>query len=243
MQHTSPQVPHPQAEQNARAYDRIAHCYDGVYTSVLTHAGNAVLARWIERHLGPVDEKELLDMGCGTGLLPEILRVHPDRYVGLDPSVGMLDRARGKFPHLRLVQAYQEDTGFEDASFDSVASLFGVFSYSPEPERVVAEIGRVLKPGGKYLVMALGSRFCRNPKMECCNRHGVTSVFTCWSKSKLKRMFSTLGPCKAFSFSFAPGSTMLHPLLTRTGLRLESALLGPVLGGLFRYQIVTGVRS
>jgi len=87
-----------------------------------------------------------LDLGCGTGrnlpLFPPAVRA-----VGLDPSLPSLQRARRRAPGVPLVQASAEALPFRDGSFDTVVSGLALCSV-PDPARGLAEIRRVLRPGG-----------------------------------------------------------------------------------------------
>jgi len=94
------------------------------------------------------DPGDVLDLACGTAnLLPMV-----GRYVGVDASVEMLLAARRKFATAALAAADSATLPFADARFDTVccASAFHIF---PEPERALAEVRRVLRPGGRLLLL------------------------------------------------------------------------------------------
>lgn len=100
---------------------------------------------------------EVLEVGVGTGLaLP---RYDPrQEVVGVDYSTEMLEKARARVRRdgLRHVKALRRMDArrldFADASFDTVAAMH-VLSVVPEPERVMAEIARVLRPGGRAVIV------------------------------------------------------------------------------------------
>ena len=96
-----------------------------------------------------VQGREVLEAGCGTGLLLDRLAKDAARAVGVDLSLGMASKAHGR-GH-RVAQADLRFLPFADASFDTVAS-FKVLAHVPEPKRAIAELGRVLRPGG-HLVL------------------------------------------------------------------------------------------
>ena len=98
---------------------------------------------------------EVLLVGIGSGLDIPLLPRGP-RYTGLDLTPAMLARARRKAAALNLV--IQLDAGdaralpYPDAAFDVVV-LHLILAVTPHPERVLAEAGRVLRPGGRVLIL------------------------------------------------------------------------------------------
>lgn len=90
------------------------------------------------------------DLGCGTGDLACRLARHVRRVVAVDRSSAMLKAARrrgGDLPNLELHRADLEALPLDDASCDA-ALLALALSYVPEPEPVLAEAARILRPGG-----------------------------------------------------------------------------------------------
>ena len=98
---------------------------------------------------------EVLLVGIGSGLDIPLLPRGP-RYTGLDLTPAMLARARRKAEALKL--DIRLDAGdaralpYSDAMFDVVV-LYLILAVTPHPERVLAEAGRVLQPGGRVLIL------------------------------------------------------------------------------------------
>jgi ubiquinone/menaquinone biosynthesis C-methylase UbiE len=92
--------------------------------------------------------KDVLECGCGTGLILERIKEHARRAVGIDLSPGMLElaRARGLDVHEGSATALP----FPDASFDVTCS-FKVLAHVPDVGRALAEMARVTRPGGVLL--------------------------------------------------------------------------------------------
>jgi ubiquinone/menaquinone biosynthesis C-methylase UbiE len=95
---------------------------------------------------------ELLEVGCGTGVLTRVLAGIDEvkSVVGVDLAPSLLDRARelaAEAPNARFEVADARDLPFADASFD-VAIFDSTLSHVPSPERALAEAARVLRPGG-----------------------------------------------------------------------------------------------
>ncbi|APE43592.1 SAM-dependent methyltransferase [Sulfitobacter alexandrii] len=133
-----------------RSYARWAPVYDRTFGAI-TQAGRKRAVAHINRRTGSV-----LEVGVGTGLSLQNYASHLS-VTGIDFSDEMLDKARARVKaqrldhvtELRQMDARQLD--FPDASFDTVAAMH-VLSVVPEPEQVMAEIARVLKPGGQVVI-------------------------------------------------------------------------------------------
>jgi ubiquinone/menaquinone biosynthesis C-methylase UbiE/DNA-binding transcriptional ArsR family regulator len=95
------------------------------------------------------------DLGCGTGQLAETVAPHVHRVIAVDASEDMLTAARARLDKLSNVDLRKGDlealpipAGELDAA---VISL--VLHYSPDPARALAEVARVLQPGGRVLIV------------------------------------------------------------------------------------------
>jgi len=97
-----------------------------------------------------------LDVGCGEGRFCRILRREGFDPVGLDPTVALLDAARARDPEDVYVEGRAEALDFPDASFDLVVSCLSLIDIEPV-EAAIAEMVRVLNPGGTLLVANLTS--------------------------------------------------------------------------------------
>jgi SAM-dependent methyltransferase len=101
--------------------------------------------------------KDLLEVGCGIATDGLEFARHGARYVGVDLTPASIDLARERFRLFDLPGRFEvvnaeEGLPFADGSFDHVYS-FGVIHHSPAPEKIVAEIHRVLRKGGTFTVM------------------------------------------------------------------------------------------
>src|SRR2546421_5583416 len=144
-------------EDQVRAmFDRIARVYDlmnSVMTAGLHH-------RWRPRAgaLASVEPGDrVLDVATGTGDLAIELsrRVAPDgEVVGSDFSEAMLELARAKAPRIAFEPANALDLPYEDDSFDAATVGFGARNFSDLP-RGLAEMTRVVRPGGRVVVLEL----------------------------------------------------------------------------------------
>jgi SAM-dependent methyltransferase len=97
---------------------------------------------------------DVLEVGCGAAQCARWLAAHGARAVGLDLSAGMLRAAaRRRRPDrgLALVQADARTLPFADATFDVACSAYGAVPFVADPERIMAEVARVLRPGGRWV--------------------------------------------------------------------------------------------
>lgn len=92
--------------------------------------------------------KDILECGCGTGLILERLAGFAKKAVGIDLSPGMLDLARDR--GLDVHEGSVTKLPFDDASFDVTCS-FKVLAHVPDIGRAIAEMARVTRPGGVIL--------------------------------------------------------------------------------------------
>jgi SAM-dependent methyltransferase len=111
------------------------------------------LQEFLERLLGAGEGRRLLDVGCGTGHHLADLTQRGFEVSGVDGSAEMLDHARRLNPGRDLRLADVNALPFGDASFDVVLSV-EVLRYLARPGEAIAEMARVLKPGGFALVTA-----------------------------------------------------------------------------------------
>jgi ubiquinone/menaquinone biosynthesis C-methylase UbiE len=89
--------------------------------------------------------REVLEVGCGTGLILQRLARIAKRAVGVDLSPGMLAKARAR--GLEVVEADATALPFPDASFDAAVS-FKVLAHVPDIRGALSEMARVVRPGG-----------------------------------------------------------------------------------------------
>lgn len=111
---------------NYSQYDEIAKDYDSFFCDDNSLDENEQVASMLSDVKG-----RIYDIGCGTGLLTEIINTSPSNYRGVDPSGEMLNKFIEKHPEYLscLVKNTFEKDNISIESFDWVVSLFGSISY------------------------------------------------------------------------------------------------------------------
>jgi len=132
-----------------KIYDRWGKIYDIIFKHIFSE-GRDVGSRMLEVKPG----ENLLEVGIGTGLSLPLYPRHC-RIMGIDISPKMLEKASEKVTEHRLTNIQLElmdaqNMSFPDNSFDCVTACY-VVSAAPDPLKVVSEIRRVCKPGGRIV--------------------------------------------------------------------------------------------
>ncbi|MCQ1538970.1 methyltransferase domain-containing protein [Methanocalculus taiwanensis] len=133
-------------------YNEVAEVYDQRYDLRQGRLYHQHLSRLVLDRLP--NRGFLLDLGCGTGLFIDHYHTLGGCAVGLDISPGMVGMARLRCPESEFLVGTADVLPFDDEIFDSVASLLA-FTYLHDPEAMLRESYRILKPGGRIAICAL----------------------------------------------------------------------------------------
>jgi ubiquinone/menaquinone biosynthesis C-methylase UbiE len=143
---------------NRRDWDAYADEYQATHGAFLRDAGFVWGPEGIDEAdlgmLGEVSGCDVLEIGCGAAQCARSLAVRGARPVGLDLSMRQLQHSRriddDLGVHLPVVCATATDLPFADGSFDVAFSAFGALQFVEDIGRTVAEVARVLRPGGRF---------------------------------------------------------------------------------------------
>lgn len=129
-------------------YDKFAKFYDNAFAP-LERLG---LRRMREEAIGLLPANaSILEIGCGAGAN---FKFYPKcrRAISSELSIMMLEVARTKRRENHLIQADAQSLPFGDDEFDAAFATL-VFCSIPEPEMAFAELRRVVRPGGKIILL------------------------------------------------------------------------------------------
>ena len=126
--------------------------------------GSAAVAAAYHRHLaeltsGCIPEllraagvqagSQVLDVACGAGYVAAAAHERGADAVGIDFSAAQIRLATQSYPGIRFIEGDAEALPFAEGEFDAVFNAFGL-PHIPDPDRVIAEAHRVLKPAGRF---------------------------------------------------------------------------------------------
>jgi len=133
-------------------FDRIAPVYDAMNRVMTVGLDRRWRRLAVSKVVWPGDR--VLDACCGTGDLAVEAERRGGRVTGLDFSERMLERARRKSGTIDWVEGDALALPFRDGEFDAATVGFGVRNLE-DLERGLAELGRVLRPGGRLAVLEI----------------------------------------------------------------------------------------
>ena len=151
--YTPPMTDHPHPttkEEDIRSYyDDFAARYEAERRTVRPDGYHALIDDLeVDFALRFGQGRDVLEVGCGTGLILQRLAAGCRSAHGVDLSPGMLDKARERGLDVQVGSA--TELPFDDASFDMVCS-FKVLAHVPEIGKALHEMVRVTRPGGHVL--------------------------------------------------------------------------------------------
>lgn len=143
--------------------------------------------------------QELLDVGCGTGPMIELLlKEFPDKsYTGIDLTPRMIEVAQAKkLDHTKFLVGDSEHLPFDNSTFDAVVCT-NSFHHYPNPQAFINEAARVLRDGGRLILRDYTSNNFMVGLMNCIEMplahlfgHGDVKIYRC---DEVRKMCAAAG--------------------------------------------------
>jgi ubiquinone/menaquinone biosynthesis C-methylase UbiE len=156
------------------------------------------------------------DLGCGTGQVSAAIAPFVARVIAVDASAAMLQAAKKRLhgiENIELRRGELEALPIDDARLDA-ATLMLVLHHVPEPERALTEIARVLKPGGRAVVVDMQPHDRENYRQQ------MGHVWLGFGDDHVRRIFSETGFDHVRIVSLPPDARSKGPgLFVATGRR------------------------
>jgi ubiquinone/menaquinone biosynthesis C-methylase UbiE/DNA-binding transcriptional ArsR family regulator len=149
------------------------------------------------------------DLGCGTGQVSAALAPFVDRIIAVDGSSAMVQAARKRlhaFDNVDLRRGELEALPIDGARLDA-ATLMLVLHHVPEPGRALAEVFRVLKPGGRALIVDM------LPHDREHYRHQMGHVWLGFSEDQIERLLIDAGFERVRVVALSPDAKAKGPAL------------------------------
>jgi ubiquinone/menaquinone biosynthesis C-methylase UbiE len=233
-------------DANSRAYyDEFSRTYEakrgnrsaGGYHDLLDHLEAGYVARF-------GSGRDVLEVGCGTGLVLARIADFARSARGVDLSPGMLELAKSR--GLDVVEGSATSLPFADASFDVTCS-FKVLAHVPGIEQALFEMARVTRPGGMILAEFYNPRSLRGllrklgPSKSIGSARREDDVFTRFDSPSRVRKLTPAG-CQFVGARgvriVTPFAGLLDvPVLGRAVYRTEQVLADGLLKGLAGFYI------
>jgi ubiquinone/menaquinone biosynthesis C-methylase UbiE len=195
-------------------FDQFAKEYRGINDDALKLTGESSsffaeykakkLKEWLPEKVNqPV---RMLDFGCGDGVMTAFVQhaFNKASMHGIDPSSESIEVAAERFPRISFSTSEGLTINFEDNHFDVVYAA-GAFHHIPfeDHDAYVAEIKRVLKPGGVFVLFELNPW---NPvTVYIFNRNPIDQTAKMMPRSYSEQLLKTVGPVSTKFYSFYPG--------------------------------------
>ena len=211
-------------------------------------AGSAQQQAMLQSYLGHIDFPQaarVIDIGCGTGPVTEVLAYWPrvGEVLGVDPSPVLIAKARAQRGAITNV-SFQEGDGRAlplGASEFDIAVIHTVLSHVPEPQRILAEAFRIVRPGGWLAVFdgdyetITAALSAHDPLGACIESFKESFIHDIWLMRKLPSLVSGAGfrtvRFDSHGYIEAAEPNYLLTVLDRgTDTLVKAGVIGPALG-------------
>jgi len=186
-------------------FDKIADNYDSWYDSAIGAMYDKLEKQTIDKLLADIaGHGRLLEIGCGTGHWSWYFSDKGFEVTGVDMSEKMIDVARQKnMPNSHFEVADGRNLPFEDAGFDAAAAIT-VLEFSPEPERIIAEMIRCVRKKNGVLIIAVLNALNAYNQTKQNTQGSVYASANLFSPQQIYKMLSEHGNTQLLTTGFIP---------------------------------------
>lgn len=172
------------------SYDSVSHLYEDTFEDIKVRSDEFY---WLEDKLKTLRPRQVLDIGCGNGSFLNQLSKYFDAAIGIDASKGQIEQAqktKATNPKLQFQQVLGPALPFPDNSFDVVMSTLAFRYLDWDP--IMSEILRVLKPGGKILIVDMVAAPVRLKETPHFALSKTKHVLQTWKNPKYAKALKTM---------------------------------------------------
>ena len=147
------------------------------------------------------------DLGCGTGQVSAALAPFVARVIAVDGSAAMLQAARRRLQgaaNIELRRGELEALPIDDSRLDA-ATLMLVLHHVPEPARALADVARVLKPGGRVIAVDMLPHDRENYRQQ------MGHVWLGFAEDQVRRLLDDAGFCRTAIVALPPDAKARGP--------------------------------
>ncbi|WP_400077759.1 class I SAM-dependent methyltransferase [Winogradskyella sp. R77965] len=116
-----------------------------------TRKADPYLTEQLVKHLSPKKQGLYLDIGCGTGNYTNVLQEKGFQFIGIDPSIEMLQKAQAKNQNIQWKIGSAEKTDLPQHSIDGIVGTLTIHHWT-NLTRAFSELAYILKPDGKIVI-------------------------------------------------------------------------------------------
>ena len=177
-------------------FDKLANRYDDWYCSATGQMYDKLEKKAFDSLIGNHDVgKQFLDIGCGTGHWSRFFSEKEFEVTGIDISEEMIKTANRKnMPRCHFQVADGQSLSFFDNSFD-VAAAVTTLEFSENPQRIISEMARCVKPKGRLFFGVLNSLSSYNQKRQN-NAESLYAYAQLFSPQQLRSLLEHYGTVK-----------------------------------------------
>ena len=143
--------PNSDVSEKDRFSELASHWWDLNGPLASLHDINTIRLDWVSSIIGDLDNKEILDVGCGGGILSEALEKKGAQVTGIDISAEVLAVAKAHAQNQQLnidyIETSAESLASENRQFD-VVTCMELLEHVPDPASTITACAKLLKPGG-----------------------------------------------------------------------------------------------